>query len=313
VTIPLAFYCYPKKGAIDDFREVARRIAARAPDIRPRVFSSTINLATLFGTLALPGGSVSIELDRVKLIAPRGKRLSHARIPKLEQLERLPKAGIAVPKWTLIEPETRLEPAEWGPYVVVKPTRSGKGAYVRVQKTGRVRYKAPAEYPADHPIHKGPMIAQRFVYTGPWPVAVKVLTYFGEPLAAVRFEGAHHADRVPLESAESFRSDWGGSIVASAVGGSMALASEPEVLGLARRVHALWPDQPSFGIDIVRDANTGELFVLEINPSGNSWILTGALGGAAKDQFGLDLHSQFGAIDILTERSIAVARRWAPR
>ncbi|MCC6984261.1 MAG: hypothetical protein IT535_13400 [Bauldia sp.] len=309
MTIPLAFYCYPKKGAIDDFREVARRIEARAPDIRPRVFSSTINLATLFGTLSLPKGTVSIELDRVKLLAPRGKRLSHGRIPKLEQLRGLREAGIKVPRWTEIGPDTKLDPGEWGPYVVVKPSRGSRGANVRIQKTSRVRYKAPDEFPADHAGRKGPMIAQQFVYTGKWPVAAKVLTYFGTAVAAMEYHGRE--ELLPLTDRDRFGDAPGSSIVASAMGARMALCDDPEVPRLAERVHALWPDQPSLGVDIVRDSQTGELFVLELNPTGNSWILSGAVGESAKHQFGIDLHAQFGALDILTETSIAVARRFA--
>ena len=309
MTITLAFYVYPKKGAFDDFREAAQRIERAAPDIRTKVFSTTtVNLPTMLGTLILPRSAISIEMDRVKLIAPRGKRIRHGSIPKEKQLASLAAAGISVPRWTMIGPDTTLDPKEWGPYVVVKPSRSSKGAFVRIQKTGRVRYKAPSEYPADHPIHNGPMLAQQFVYTGPWPTAVKVLTYFGRPLAALRHTG--RIELPPLNAPDAFAGAAGSSIVASALGGTMELCNEEDVVDLAHRVAALWPDHPSFGIDIVRDVRTRQLYVLELNPGGNSWFLTGTGGEAAKGA-GLDLYAQFGAIDAIAEASIAVARRWA--
>lgn len=311
MTIDLAFYCFPKKGAIDDFREVAGRIARIAPDIRPRVFATdTANLRTLLGTLALPRSAISIEMDRVKLIEPRGKRIRHRSIPKQEQLRMLAAAGLPVPRWVEIVPGTELDPTEWGPYVVVKPSRSSKGAFVRIQKTGRVRYKPPSDYPADHPIQRGPMIAQQFVYTGEWPVAGKILTYFGRPLAAIRQSGK--TELPPLTTPDGFARAAGSSIVASAIGATWSLCNDEDVIDLARRVHALWPDHPSFGIDIVRDIRTGHLYVLELNPSGDSWFLTGA-GGASAKAAGLDLHAQFGALDRIAEASIDVARRWAAK
>jgi hypothetical protein len=310
VTIHLAFYCYPKKGALQDFVEVARRIEAASPEFRTKVFSTaTANLATILGTLALPSDSVSIEMDRVKWVAPRGKRLRHGSISKMEQLRILAEASIPVPRWTVIEPGTSLSAESWGPYVVVKPTRSSKGAFVRIQRTGRVRYQPPSEYPADHPARRGPMLAQQFIYTGVWPVSVKVLTYFGRAIGALRFEGRHElpalSDRTAFTGAGG-----GGTIVASAKGSTVGLCTEPEVIALAERVHALWPDHPSFGVDIVRDADTGGLFVLELNPGGNSWMLSGSSAEPAR-QFGLDLYGQFGALDIIAERSMSVARRWS--
>ncbi len=311
MTIELAFYCFPKKGAIRDFREVARRIATADPEIRARVFSTgTANPRSMLGTLMLPRDAISIEMDRVKLIEPRGTRIRHGRIPKEEQLRRLAEAGIAVPRWTEITPDTALDPKEWGPYVVVKPTRSSKGAFVRIQKTGRVRYKPPSEHPADHPIHRGPMMAQQFIYTGEWPTSAKILTYFARPLAAIHQNG--RTELPPLRSADGFAAAAGSSIVASAVGGTWALCNEEDVIDLARRVHGLWPDHPSFGIDIVRDVRTRRLYVLELNPGGDSWFLTGA-GGASLRAAGIDVYAQFGAIDAIAETSIAVARRFAAR
>jgi glutathione synthase/RimK-type ligase-like ATP-grasp enzyme len=247
-------------------------------------------------------------MDRVKWVAPRGKRLRHGSISKMEQLRILAEAGIPVPRWTVIEPGTSLSAESWGPYVVVKPTRSSKGAYVRIQRTGRVRYQAPSEYPADHPARRGPMLAQQFIYTGEWPVSAKVLTYFGRAVAAIQYNGRQELP--PLPGPDAFAAAAGSSIVASAMGTRLSLCTDPEMPKLAERVHALWPDHPSFGIDIVRDATTGELFVLELNPGGNSWFLTGVPGRAAKEEFGLDLYGQFGALDIIAERSMSVARRW---
>ena len=102
----------------------------------------------------------------------------------------------------MIEPGIRLDPAVWGPYVVVKPTLGGRGDDVRIRKTGRVRYEPPESFPPEHRIRKGPLIAQRFVYTGPWAVSYRVCTFFGRALYCWRVEQSHQKRR--LESRWQF-------------------------------------------------------------------------------------------------------------
>ncbi|TGQ02235.1 MULTISPECIES: hypothetical protein [unclassified Mesorhizobium] len=306
----LAFYCYPKKEAIEDFRRAGGLIEARAPDIKVRVLS-TASALTMLRTTTLAGRpTLSIEMDRLKWLKPlRGTRLVHQRMGKIGELSALDTAGLPVPRWTEIVPGTNLDPAAWGPYVVVKPSRGKQGAFVRITKTGRVRYIAPADYPQDHPGRRAPMIAQQYVHTGPWPTAYRVLSYLGRPLAAIRYEGRR--DLSPVSGPSGFRSAPGASIVASAKGCSIGLAADQDVLDLAVRTHAVFPTIPSLGVDILRDAATGELFLIEINPVGDSWMLCGHAGRNIQEQFGLDFYAQFGALDIIAEASIEATRRLA--
>ena len=153
------------------------------------------------------------------------------------------------------------------------------------------------------------MIAQKFIYTGQWSVAFRVLTYFGKPLAAIRYDGRQ--DIPPLETEYGFRESGGRSIVASAKGSSIALNQEPDVLELACRAHAAFPNIPSFGIDIVREKATGALYLLEVNPGGQAWILTNDNGREMQAELGLDFYSQFNALDVIADRSIEIAREYA--
>ncbi|MEZ2331479.1 hypothetical protein AB6802_17305 [Mesorhizobium sp. RCC_202] len=306
----LAFYCYPKKEAIDDFRRAGALIQARAPDIKVSVLSTASPLTKLHTPMLALKPTLSVEMDRVKWLKPlRGTRLVHQRITKIAELSAFDAAGLPVPKWTEIVPETKLDPAVWGPYVVVKPSRGRRGAFVRIAKTGRVRYIAPADHPEDHPGRGAAMIAQQYVHTGPWPTAYRVLTYLGRPLAAIRYEGRR--DLNPLGDAAGFRSAPGASIVASAKGCIIMLAADQDVLDLAARTHAVFPTIPSLGVDILRDAATGKLFLIEINPVGDSWMLCGPAGRNIQSQFGLDFYKQFGALDIIAEASIEATRALA--
>jgi hypothetical protein len=186
--------------------------------------------------------------------------------------------------------------------------RRGRGAFVWIHRTGKVRYKPPETFPEGHPGREG-LVAQHFVYTGAWPVAYRVLTFLGRPLTASRYDGRR--DMAPLQSSEGFRASGGRSIVANAMGCTISLTDDPEILEMSRRVHAAFPDVPSLGIDLIRDANSGLIYVLEVNPSGDSWALSSKPGRAIQAQFNIDFYKQFGALDIVCEASVDAARRHA--
>jgi hypothetical protein len=308
----LFFFCTHGRQT-DDFRAVAQRIRERAPDIAPYVFTTRTLLRPMLASAALMfRPTVSIEMDsrggRPRLL--RGVRLMHGGVGgKIAQYRQLDAYGLPVPKWTEITPDTLLDPKAWGPYVVVKPSHGGRGAYVWIHKTGRVRFKPPGDYPDDHPGRSGPMIAQKFVYTGRWPTSYRVLTYFGRALMAIRYDGRD--DGAPLETTFGFRENGGRSIVAPAKGCRISLIDEPDIVELACRTHAAVPKIPSLGIDIVREHESGRLYLIEINAGGNSWLLTNDAGKEMQAEFGLDFYAQFNALDVVAERSIEIAREYA--
>jgi hypothetical protein len=78
-----------------------------------------------------------------------------------------------------------------------------------------------------------------------------------------------------------------------------------------RFVEANATTNPSLGVDVIRDARSGKMYVLETNPYGDSWTLTSGSGRNMEKQFGLDFHAQFNAISTITEASIEAARRFA--
>jgi hypothetical protein len=309
----LFFFCTQGKQT-EDFRGVARRIRERVPDIAPFVFTTRAAFRPILASAGMIHRlTVSIEMDgrRERPRILRGTRLTHGEIGgKIEQYKRLEANGLPVPKWVEISAERALDPREWGPYVVVKPSHGKRGAYVLMQRTGRVRFRAAAELPEDHPARHGPMLAQRFIHTGPWPVSYRVLTYFGKVVLGCRYDGRR--DLAPLESAEGLKQAGGGlSIVAPARGCTIGLSGEDDILDLARRAHQAFPATPSLGTDIVREMDTGKLYVLEVNPGGQSWFLTSDAGKEMQAEFGFDFYSQFGALDLIADRSIEIAREHA--
>ena len=242
-----------------------------------------------------------------------GRILHTPMLPKHVELQQLRAVGIPVPDWTVIGPDTRLDPADWGPYVVVKPTLGGHGIEIRIRKTTRVRYQAPDSFSPEHPIRKGPLLAQRFVYTGPWAVSYRVCTFFGRALYCLRTEQSHEKRR--LEGRWQFAGDassGGIQIIAPSKTSTYSLEGDEELIALAERAHRLaFPDYPLLGFDLVRDAETGQLSVIEANTSGAVWHLSSRIGISMQRAQGIDLYSQFGALDRAAEQLVEATRRHA--
>lgn len=222
-----------------------------------------------------------------RFVPPRGAICQGFEHAKSEQYARLVRLGLPVPKWNSIHETTALEPDDWGPYVVVKPDLGRKGAEIFIKRTGRVRYRAPG------------FLAQQFVYTGRWPANYRVVTLFGRALMSWRCEADHRF--VPLESRWDFKARGGITVVSNKKDSRYTLAAEADVIALAERAHAAFPDQPLLGTDIVRDADSGALFVLECNPRGDAWLISSVMGRMIEQANGLNFAGQFGALEIAAE------------
>ena len=291
-----------------DLDALAERVARQAPDIDvvvtgkrradqwhllPHAFRPTLTVG--FG-----------ELRRRRFL--NGRILHCPRIPKHVELETLRSAGIPVPDWVVIEPGTTLDPAVWGPYVVVKPSVGGAGIDVRIRRTGRVRWVAPE--PSARSV---PMFAQRFVYTGPLAVSYRVCSFFGRALYCWRVEQSH--EKRPLESRWQFAASAGGGgiqIIAPSKTSTYTLADDEPVIELAERAHRLaFPDYPYLGFDVLRDAETGELSIIEANSGGLVWHLSSRMGISMQRAHAMDLYGQFDALERAAQQLVEVTRTHA--
>jgi hypothetical protein len=80
-----------------------------------------------------------------------------------------------------------------------------------------------------------------------------------------------------------------------------SLAFDRDVISLAEQAHAAFPDQPLLGTDIVRDADSGALYVIECNPRGDAWLISSVMGRLIEQANGLDFAAQFGAIEVAAQ------------
>ncbi len=298
---------------VADFQDIARKVRAQAPDIEVFIASNTIpssvtrRQAGKLPTLVFSPGNL-LEFRPL-----RGKVYAGAAIPKLEQIARFQAAGLPVPATAEITPGVMLPEAAFGPLVVVKPgfSEASHGHHMTLLRREAVRFQPREAYPDDHPGRFGPMFAQRFVDTGPFVSHHRVLTLFGEPLLA--FKTASQAARPSLDALDDVLASI--ALKARRRDGPIAreLTGDADILSLARRAYTALPEIALQGIDIIREAGTGKLFVLEANPGGNTWIFSkGAMTERLKKALGVEhLTDQFDAFTAAARVLIERTRREA--
>jgi hypothetical protein len=265
----------PGDQDVADFQDIGRRVAALAPEIEVFIArndlpnSVTRRRAGTRPTLIFSPGRL-LEFRPV-----RGKLYVGSPIPKLEQVTRFKAAGVPVPESVEIVPDIALPESKFGSHVVVKPGHSlaSGGTDMVLMRREAVRFRPRDDYPENHPGRHGPMYAQRFVDTGPFVNHYRVLSLFGEPLLA--FKTSSQVERPSLDAPDDVLATV--PIKATRRGGlpiRRELFQDAEILAMAKRVYLALSEIPLQAVDMVKAADTGELFVLEANPGGNTWIFS---------------------------------------
>ncbi len=298
------------KQDIQDYREIARRIHQRTDDIRVFI-AGTKDADWAEAEEAYSAPSMTVAPMPFKHFRPRGGTvLVGNEYPKGYQYERMEAEGVPVPEWVRVKPGIKLDPDYWGPYVVVKPELGRKGSEIFITRTHRVRYKPPEKFAPDHPIHKAPLMAQRFIYTGKWPHHFRIVTFLGKCILAWHIEQSH--DYPPLEDKWEFDQAGGGiSIVSNKRSSSYVETNDAGAIAVAEAAHRALSEVPLLGSDIVREAETGNYYVLECNPRGDAWLISSHIGRDIQRIHGLDSPNQFGAVEIATNVLIEETRRRA--
>jgi hypothetical protein len=299
---------------IRDFQEIARKAQELAPDIEVFVASNDIPSSVTRRHAGKRPTLVFSPGNLIEFRPLRGKIYAGSPIPKLEQVARFKGAGLPVPASAEITPDIVLPEAVFGSHVVAKPgfSQASHARGMTLMRREAVRFQPREAYPEDHPGRHGAMFAQRFIDTGPFINHHRVLTLFGTPLLA--FKTAATTARPSLDSPDHVLA----SIVVKArrKEGPIAreLTGDADILALARRAYSALPEIPLQAIDIVRDAGSGHLFVLEANPGGNTWIFSkGDITTRLQAALGVErLTDQFDAFTtaakVLIERTRAEAK-----
>jgi hypothetical protein len=310
----------PALQGLADFRAIAGRIAARAPDVRPFVVMTGASATRDLPVEVWRDPVLTVALGPLRGFQPlRGPVIACRAIPKLDQYERFLAHGIATPKTALFRFGMELTEAEWGAFVVLKPadlSLSSHGEFVQLMRTGRAASLRPQDLPDDHPAHRGETLVQTFIDSGENPCRTRIQTLFGALL---------YTQNATLLKPRPSLAETDETLAAAVVATNATAASgrddrrltpdnSPDMLEFGRRIAAAFPDVPMLGIDVIRRASDGALFALEVNAGGNTWHLSSPTWAKMRDQYPevvRDMYDQFGALDIAARVLAEAARRRA--
>lgn len=299
-----------QQGHLVDFRRIVQSIRRLAPDVRATVVKDRVYNALRPRYFCRPTLTLS-PLTLRKFRPPRGKVVQNVLLKKSEEYALLSAAGLPIPKWALVTEQASADLAGFSEYAVTKPDCGGKGAEVKIKRRSRIRWTPPKNNRAIRSGESG-LIVQEFIYTGQWPVSYRVTTLFGQVLFAWKVTASQ--SRRPLLGPDRFRdgADGGGmSIVSSGSGCSFSLTDESDVLDLAAEAHAAFPNHPLLGFDILRDALSGKLYIIEANSCGHLWHFSSPAGLSIQRDNCIDFAAQFNGFDIAAKVLIEEARRRA--
>jgi hypothetical protein len=301
----------PGWQAVEDWYGIANKVIQIDPTIAVFVVPAD-SLQDRAVAMAAKQPTLVFSAGPLGLFAPARGKAYHGRvIPKIEQVRRLAEAHVPVPLSTLLRPGLTLDPAQWGGLVIVKPTDIGSsshGSGITLMRTERVRYIPPNDYPAGHPGRVAPMMVQRFVDTGEFISVYRVLTLFGQPLYCQFVKSEQQ--RVSLDADDTALES---SVIAiqGITARQRSFTYDADAVALATRAYKAIPEAPLQGCDVIREASTGRVYVLELNPGGNTWHFSSsfmaqrraATGVKTKENLGEQLDAFATAAHVLAQRT----------
>ncbi len=297
----------PGLQARSDFETFRINIEEKAPDIEVFIVENGQRHSVTTRRAARRPALIFSPVALIQFRPLSGKILAGKHFSKTEELDRMRACGVRTPDYTVLTPETRLDPAVWGEFIVVKPQAGRQGAGIRLHRTQDVQWTDPETWPADDPRFGQELYAQKFVDTGAYSKSHRVLTVLGRPIYSIISRATE--PRADLDDVPTGPVDL--AVASNSAERVIELNFEEDVIEFAKVVAQAFPDQPALGIDIVRDEKTGDLYALEVNARGFVWHFSSNYGLAQVEKYGLDLVGQFGALDTITDALIDATRRHA--
>ncbi len=297
-----------------DWIAIKQRIERDAPDIEVRIANvRQRNPVTARWQVRRP--SLVFSPSFLFEYVPRGGAVFSGHfLGKDEQLQRLSSIGILTPPTETLSSASSLDPMKWGDYVIVKPNNFESGEGVKLVRsmdvsarydelTGRntgqsARRRRVYWHSASSAFAADRFLVQPYIDHSEdgYPTAYRVLTLFGRALYCSSHRWSFR--RPPL--AEIAANPHG--LIASnseEIGDDRirSLCNDAEIISLGERAHQAFPECAVLGVDIIRERQSGRLYVLETNPHGAVWHFSSPLAKKFGPQYVQELYSQFSALD----------------
>lgn len=317
-TLNLFIVYMPDRFNVRDLAEIGELVMRKASDIQVHVVSQLSTASNVKPSAwELPSVTVSLAGSEGVFLPARGPILKNKALSKFEQFRRMKAAGLPMPRTGLFRFGDRYDESEWSEFVVLKPadlrqTSHGKG--VRLMRTCRLDEISRKGAAAPDGLKN--LIVQTFIDSGPLPTVWRPMTMFGRTLYCMkswspmpRPELTASNDEIEAAIIEPKQPEM---VSAHRVEEMRALAHDKDVVDLARRVHDTVPTYPLLGCDIMRDAKTGKVHLIEMNAGGNVWHFS-----SKRAALGLSVITreqrirQYGAWDIAADALIQKTRTLA--
>ncbi len=282
-----------------DFDQIAAAVRRKAPDIAVFIASNETPSAVTRKQAAKRPTLVFSPLYLRDFKPARGKVYAGQLLNKQQQMERFVQAGLPVPPFWFKGANSQPDPAKLGSHVLVKSATLGasRGDGIVLMRT------ATALASVDR---LGEVFLQRFINTGRYPTCYRVYTIFGRPVVARK-----NTSTVASAALDSSDEELAKSVVQArrATGQTKSLCHEEDVLAFAGAVYRAVPEVPFHACDIIREEASGKLYVLEINPGGNTWVFSREKAANVIAGFeGYDIQQQFNAFETIADALIERTR-----
>jgi hypothetical protein len=229
-------------------------------------------------------------------------------ISKINQLKAYKNSGLPFPSATLFHWGQKLDREIFGDIVVIKPIdpRVSSHGNVWIRERADVEAFRPEQFPPESMLKQWQCLVQQFIDTGSNPVSNRVTCFCQEVVLAYEMKLKKSVDlEVSLEEQ---------NIATNGAERDRRLFYDADVINLARKAARCFPFIPLQGIDIVREADAGRLYVLESNCGGNVWHFSSRMAAPMRKHKGvsrMELLNQFSAYDTAAKALIKAARALA--
>lgn len=300
----LVLFHMPRRQGIADFLTIRHMLAGKAPDISVHVVSLNQGIPKSFFAEISNKPTLFFSPMPVNLPFPaRGTMVCPPQnVSKMEELGRLGKAQLPVPKSYLIDRFDDLVSVDIQPRVVIKPQRGFQGKGVKLIETSVLKSWSREQFEQSSSNDQG-MIIQQYIDVGPTAISYRVMTVLGEVIYCNK-STANNAQGLSL----SDLSHDGTAIASNSGDRTIVECNEADIVSLGRQIHRKLNLSPVLGIDIVRDVQTGKLYVLELNSCGWTWHLSSDYGQSHQRRYSLNLYEQFSALKTITDCLIQEVR-----
>ncbi len=302
---------------IADFEAIRAAVSRINPDIETQVYSITLSPQDLYRVENNDVGVMPIHIDidvdqplwrsfaskptlmfsPVPLVLQsnlRGYRYFGEHVSKAEEMRLLHSRGFPVPRTLLLHRNASLDEADWGPLIVLKPAGGRGGLNIRLMQTAELSrmLKDNTGFPDNGPA----MLAQQWIDTGRILNSYRAMTVLDKVTYIY-----HSATLEPRRFSAARIGSEGVNITSNGQPRELRIVHDDEVYALALSIARGLTFTPTFGIDIVREAETNRLFVLELNSGFPTWHLSSRrihdlVRGPAKFK-AADLLAQYSAIE----------------